>query len=137
MMVQNSFSTVHLDSLGFNDKFADFIRETRKQLETYLLGAWKTWSSAYVENLAQLEALCEGLYNSQDSAERAYAENSLRHFSQDPEFVSHLEYVLENAKNSYANFFASSSLLKHVAENRLSLQLPLQIRDFFPFYSVP
>ncbi|CAO2822375.1 unnamed protein product [Amaranthus hypochondriacus] len=87
-----------------------------------------------MENLAQLEALCEGLYNSQDSAERAYAENSLRHFSQDPEFVPHLEYVLENAKNSYAIFFASSSLLKHVTENRLSLQLRLQIRNHVLYY---
>ncbi|XP_057520891.1 uncharacterized protein LOC130801107 isoform X2 [Amaranthus tricolor] len=82
-----------------------------------------------MENLAQLEALCEILYNSQDSSERAYAENTLRCFTQDTNSMPQLEYILENARNPYAVLFASSSLLKHVTENRLPLQLRLQIRN--------
>lgn len=90
-----------------------------------------------MENLAQLEALCEILYNSQDSSERAYAENTLRCFTQDTNSMPQLEYILENARNPYAVLFASSSLLKHATENRLPLQLRLQIRNFFPFHFVP
>ncbi|XP_056691120.1 uncharacterized protein [Spinacia oleracea] len=82
-----------------------------------------------MENLAQLEALCERLYKSQDSAERAYAENTLRCFSQDISCISQLEYILANARNPYAVLFASSSLLKQVTENILPLQLRLQIRN--------
>lgn len=85
-----------------------------------------------MENLAQLEALCERLYKSQDSAERAYAENTLRSFSQDTNYMPQLEYILENARNQYAVLFASSSLLKHVTDNSLPLQQRLQIRNFFP-----
>uniref|UniRef100_A0A803LT89 Importin N-terminal domain-containing protein n=1 Tax=Chenopodium quinoa TaxID=63459 RepID=A0A803LT89_CHEQI len=82
-----------------------------------------------MENLEQLEALCERLYNSQDSAERAYAENTLKCFSQDTSCIPQLEYILENARNPYAVLFASSSLLKHITQNILPLQLQLQIRN--------
>lgn len=82
-----------------------------------------------MENLAQLEALCETLYKSQDSAERAYAENTLRCFSQDTSYISQLEFILENARNSYGVLFASSSMLKLVTDNSLPLQLRLQIRN--------
>lgn len=78
-----------------------------------------------------LEALCEGLYSSHDSAERANAENMFKQFFQDPNFISQLEYVLENAKNPYAVYFASSSLLKHVTDNNPPSQLQLQIRNIF------
>lgn len=53
-MVQNSFSTVHLDSLVFNVKFTDFIRETKEnnwKLTCLVLGklgpvlTWKIWLS--------------------------------------------------------------------------------------------
>uniref|UniRef100_A0A803LZU9 Importin N-terminal domain-containing protein n=1 Tax=Chenopodium quinoa TaxID=63459 RepID=A0A803LZU9_CHEQI len=82
-----------------------------------------------MDNLEQLEALCEMLYNSLDSAERAYAENTLKCFSQDTSCIPQLEYILENARNPYAVLFASSSLLKHVTQNMLPLQLQLQIRN--------
>ncbi|GAB4851808.1 hypothetical protein Ancab_031207 [Ancistrocladus abbreviatus] len=82
-----------------------------------------------MENLAQLEALCERLYNSQDSAERAYAENTLKCFSVNTNYISQCEYIMENARTSYALLLASSSLLKQVTENKLPLQLRLHIRD--------
>ncbi|XP_074320623.1 uncharacterized protein LOC141657333 isoform X2 [Silene latifolia] len=82
-----------------------------------------------MENLAQLETLCGRLYESQDSAERAYVENTLGCFSRDSNNIPQLQYILENARNPYAVIYASSSLLKHVTENTLSLQLRIQIRN--------
>ncbi|KAL2895726.1 Exportin-7, partial [Bienertia sinuspersici] len=82
-----------------------------------------------MENLAHLEVLCERLYKSQDSADRVHAESTLRSFSQDTNCVPQLEYILENSRNQYAILFASSSLLKHVTENNVPLQLRLQIRN--------
>ncbi|GKA48195.1 exportin-7-A isoform X1 [Tanacetum coccineum] len=82
-----------------------------------------------MESLAQLEALCERLYNSQDSAERAHAENTLKCFSANTDYISQCQYILDNASTPYALMLASSSLLKQVTEHTLSLQLRLDIRN--------
>ncbi|KAJ0043500.1 hypothetical protein Pint_18409 [Pistacia integerrima] len=82
-----------------------------------------------MESLAQLEALCEKLYNSLDSTERAHAESTLNCFSVGTECISHCQYILENALTPYALMLASSSLLKQVTEQRLPLQLRLDIRN--------
>lgn len=82
-----------------------------------------------MESLAQLEALCERLYNSQDSAERAHAESTLKCFSLSTEYISQCQYILDNALTPYALMLASSSLLKQVTEHSLSLQLRLDIRN--------
>ncbi|PPR85674.1 hypothetical protein GOBAR_AA35015 [Gossypium barbadense] len=80
-----------------------------------------------MENLAQLEALCERLYNSQDSAERAHAENTLKCFSVNTDYISQCQYILENALTPYALMLASSSLLKQVTDHSLALNLRLDI----------
>lgn len=82
-----------------------------------------------MESLAQLEVLCERLYNSQDSAERAHAENTLKCFSLNSSYISQCQYILDNASTPYALMLASSSLLKQVTEQHLSLQLRLDIRN--------
>ncbi|GMH11276.1 hypothetical protein Nepgr_013117 [Nepenthes gracilis] len=87
-----------------------------------------------MESLAQLEALCERLYNSQDSAERAHAENSLRCFSVNAEYIPQCQYILDNALTPYALVLASSSLLKQVTDQSLSLQLRLDIRNYLINY---
>ncbi|KAJ4706752.1 ARM repeat superfamily protein [Melia azedarach] len=87
-----------------------------------------------MESLAQLEALCEKLYNSLDSAERAHAESSLKCFSVDTEYISQCQYILENASTPYALMLASSSLLKQVTEHRLPLELRLAIRNYLVNY---
>lgn len=84
-----------------------------------------------MEGLAHLEALCERLYNSQDSAERAHAENTLKCFSTNTEYISQCQYILDNASTPYALMLASSSLLKQVTEHSLSLQLRLDISKAF------
>ncbi|WJX11071.1 hypothetical protein P8452_01723 [Trifolium repens] len=83
-----------------------------------------------METLAQLEALCERLYNSQDSVERAHAESTLKCFSSNTDYISQCQYVLDNASSSYALMLASSSLLKQVTEQSLPLQLRIDIRNY-------
>ncbi|XP_047334850.1 exportin-7-A-like isoform X2 [Impatiens glandulifera] len=87
-----------------------------------------------MENLAQLEALCERLYNSQDSAERAHAENTLKCFSINTDYISQCQYILDNASTPYALMMASSSLLKQVTEQHLPLQLRIDIRTYILNY---
>ncbi|XP_021714703.1 exportin-7-like isoform X2 [Chenopodium quinoa] len=87
-----------------------------------------------MESLQQLEALCERLYNSQDSAERAHAENTLKCFSMNSEYIPQCQYILDNALTPYALMLASSSLLKQVTDQSLSLQLRLDIRNYLINY---
>ncbi|KAL2478121.1 ARM repeat superfamily protein [Forsythia ovata] len=87
-----------------------------------------------MESLAQLEVLCERLYNSQDSAERMHAENTLKCFSTNIDYISQCQYILDNALTPYALMLASSSLLKQVTEHSLSLQLRLDIRNYLVNY---
>lgn len=87
-----------------------------------------------MEGLAQLEALCERLYNSQDTAERAHAESTLKCFSVNIDYISQCQYILDNALTPYALMLASSSLLKQVTEHSLSLQLRLDIRNYLINY---
>ncbi|CAH9102460.1 unnamed protein product [Cuscuta europaea] len=83
-----------------------------------------------MESLAHLEALCERLYNSQDSAERAHAENTLKCFSISSSYISQCQYILDNASSPYALIMASSSLLKQVTDCNLSVQLRFDIRNY-------
>ncbi|KAK8986884.1 hypothetical protein V6N11_055203 [Hibiscus sabdariffa] len=83
-----------------------------------------------MENLAQLEALCERLYNSQDSAERTHAENTLKCFSVNTDYISQCQFILENALTPYALMLASSSLLKQVTDHSLALNLRLDIWSY-------
>ncbi|RAL51924.1 hypothetical protein DM860_010642 [Cuscuta australis] len=87
-----------------------------------------------MESLAHLEALCERLYNSQDSAERAHAENTLKCFSINSSYISQCQYILDNASTPYALLMASSSLSKQVTDQHLSLQLRLDIRNYIIKY---
>jgi exportin-7 len=87
-----------------------------------------------MESLAQLEAMCERLYNSQDSAERAHAENSLRCFSVNTDYISQCQYILDNSSKPYSLMLASSSLLKQVTDHTLPLNLRLDIRAYIVNY---
>uniref|UniRef100_A0A0R0K1Q2 Importin N-terminal domain-containing protein n=1 Tax=Glycine max TaxID=3847 RepID=A0A0R0K1Q2_SOYBN len=84
--------------------------------------------------LAQLEALCERLYNSQDSVERAHAENTLKCFSMNTEYISQCQYILDHALTPYALMLASSSLLKQVTEHSLAMKLRLDIWTYLINY---
>ena len=105
-----------------------------------LTAIWKLIYLSTMESLAQLEVLCERLYNSQDSMERAHAETTLKCFSTNTDYVSQCLYILDNASTSYALMMASSSLLKQVTDQNLPVQLRLDIRNILVaciyFYSL-
>ncbi|XP_073525955.1 exportin-7-B-like [Phyllobates terribilis] len=82
-----------------------------------------------MENMVQLEALCERLYNCRDSAERAFLESTLKNFSVDPTCIAQCQYILGRAGSPYTVLLASSSLMKQVTENKLPSHLRLPIRD--------
>ncbi|KAM3330160.1 hypothetical protein ACQJBY_026878 [Aegilops geniculata] len=87
-----------------------------------------------MESLAQLEVLCEKLYNSRDSAERAHAESTLKCFSENSDYISQCQYILDNASTPYALMLASTSLVKQVSDRSHSLQLRLDIRNYVMNY---
>ncbi|MCO5579366.1 hypothetical protein L7F22_033221 [Adiantum nelumboides] len=87
-----------------------------------------------MESLAQLEVLCERLYNSQDSSERAHAESTLQCFSVNTDYISQCQFILNNTSSPYAQMLASSSLLKQVTDHTLSLPLRLDIRNYVVSY---
>ncbi|CAK9199269.1 unnamed protein product [Sphagnum troendelagicum] len=87
-----------------------------------------------MESLAQLSVLCERLYTSQDSEERALVETTLACFSLNTEYISQCQYILDNSSSPYTQFLASSSLVKQVTEHALSLQLRLDIRSYVVGY---
>ncbi|EFJ32102.1 hypothetical protein SELMODRAFT_87550 [Selaginella moellendorffii] len=87
-----------------------------------------------MESLAQLEALCDRLYNSQDPAERAHAESTLQCFSTNLDYISQCQLILESSSSPYAQLLASSSLLKQVTNHTLALQLRIDIRNYILSY---
>lgn len=83
---------------------------------------------ANMQSLAQLESLCERLYNSSNPQERAHAEQTLQVFSVNTDYISQCQYILDNSASPYAQLLASSSLVKLLTDNTLSTQLRLDIR---------
>lgn len=83
-----------------------------------------------MESLAQLESLCERLYNSADPAERSHAEQTLLCFSTSTEYISQCQFILDNSSSPYAQVLASSSLVKQVTDHTLPVQLRVDIRNY-------
>ncbi len=61
-------------------------------------------------DLAQVEKLCDSLYNASDETTRATAEQQLVSLQSSAECIPQCEYILENSKNAYALHLASSTL---------------------------
>eukprot|EP00803_Ostreobium_quekettii_P004119 evm.model.scf_281.4 EVM.evm.TU.scf_281.4 scf_281:37255-51104(+) len=85
----------------------------------------------FVQQLPQLEALCERLYNSQVPEERAQAEQHLRMFGASTEGINACKAILDNSQSAYAQLLASSSLLKIVTEHSVSPAIRLEMRNYF------
>eukprot|EP00897_Mesotaenium_endlicherianum_P004381 jgi/Mesen1/3971/ME000210S03214 len=83
-----------------------------------------------MESLVQLESLCEKLYNAQDPAERAHAEQTLQVFSVNSEYITQCQFILDSSSSPYAQLLAASSLVKQVTDHALSVQLRLDIRNY-------
>jgi len=87
-----------------------------------------------IEQLPQLEALCERLYNAQDPSERKHAENVLLVFSSSSEYAPQCKAILDNSSSPYAQMLASSSMLKIVTDHGGSKALLLDIRNYVLSY---
>lgn len=83
-----------------------------------------------LEQLPQLEQLCERLYNAQDHAERKHAETVLAVFSSSSEYAPQCKAILDNSSSPYAQLLASSSLLKVVTDLGVSKDLLLDVRNY-------
>lgn len=87
-----------------------------------------------LQQLPQLEALCQRLYNAESPSERAHAEQVLRPFSQSTEYVPHCKAILDSSRSPYAQHLASSSLLKLLTEHTLSPAVRLDMKNYFLAY---
>jgi exportin-7 len=81
--------------------------------------------------MAELESLCNVLYNSHNPAERAHAENTLRPFSTNVDYIAQCRAILDAATSPYAQLFATSSLTKLLTDHdSLSQQLRIDMRAY-------
>ena len=84
-----------------------------------------------MQSLPELEQLCNVLYNGHDPSERAHAENSLRPFSVNVDYIPQCKAILDSATSPYAQLFATSSLTKLLTDNAgLSGQLKIDMRNY-------
>ncbi|DBA92724.1 hypothetical protein WJX77_011928 [Trebouxia sp. C0004] len=91
-------------------------------------------ASQVIEQLPQLESLCQALYLSQDHQERSRAEQYLRVFGQSADSVSMCKAVLDSSHSPYAQLLASSSLIKIVTEQALSSAMKSDMWQYFLHY---
>ncbi|CAN0190163.1 unnamed protein product, partial [Phaeothamnion confervicola] len=60
--------------------------------------------------LAQVESLCDALYNTVDENSRQQAQNQLLSLQSSPEYIPQCQYILNNSKSAYALNLAANSL---------------------------
>ena len=73
-----------------------------------------------LQQLPQLEALCERLYNAQDHGERTHAESVLLVFSSSSEYAPQCKAILDNSTSPYAQLVSgSSNSFRSVGRSRL------------------
>ncbi|GIL63010.1 hypothetical protein Vafri_17171 [Volvox africanus] len=87
-----------------------------------------------LQQLPQLEALCERLYNAQTQAERTQIEQMLGVFGQSTEHVPALKTILDNSRSPYAQLLAASSLTKLLSEHSLNPSVRGDMKSYFLQY---
>lgn len=86
--------------------------------------------------LAQVEALCETLYNSTDEAARNHAQNQLLSLQNSAERIPQCQYILDHSENAYALLLASSSLTRLISNHWNNFTVPqrVEIRNYILNY---
>lgn len=86
--------------------------------------------------LAQVEALCETLYNSSDEAARSHAQNQLLSLQTSAERIPQCQYILDHSENAYALLLASSSLTRLISNHWNNFTSPqrVEIRNYILNY---
>ncbi|XP_065176889.1 exportin-7-like [Sycon ciliatum] len=84
------------------------------------------------QHLAQLEALCDQLYQSPDGETRASAEKALNSFTQASDLAEKCQFVFNNSSNPFALLVSSTALTKLVSEetNTLTIDQRLGLRNY-------
>eukprot|EP00932_Pfiesteria_piscicida_P013302 SRR837773.24831.p1 GENE.SRR837773.24831~~SRR837773.24831.p1 ORF type:complete len:397 (+),score=122.12 SRR837773.24831:72-1193(+) len=82
--------------------------------------------------LAQLETLCNALYNAKSEAERAQAHQTLLPLVQNPSCMPQLQFVLAHTSNPYALIFSATGLMKLITSHWTSVadQQKEEMRNF-------
>ncbi|CAN0236331.1 unnamed protein product [Discosporangium mesarthrocarpum] len=86
--------------------------------------------------LAQVETLCEALYNSADEGARNHAQNQLLSLQSSAEYIPQCQYILDHSENSYALLLASSSLTRLITNhwNNFTSVQRVDIRNYILSY---
>eukprot|EP00913_Durusdinium_trenchii_P031544 g29536.t1 len=71
--------------------------------------------------LAQLETLCNALYNARSEAERAQAHQTLLPLVQNPQCMPQLQFVLAHTSSPHALIFAATGLMKLITSHWTSV----------------
>mmetsp|Transcript_992 Transcript_992/g.1252 ORF Transcript_992/g.1252 Transcript_992/m.1252 type:complete len:1105 (-) Transcript_992:236-3550(-) len=88
------------------------------------------------EQLAQVESLCDVLYNSSDQQNRAHAQQQLLSLQSSAEYIPQCQYILDNSSSGYALLLASTSLTKLITThwNNFSASQRVDIRNYILSY---
>lgn len=71
--------------------------------------------------LAQLESMCNALYNARSEAERAQAHQTLLPLVQNPQCMPQLQFVLAHTSSPHALIFAATGLMKLITSHWTSV----------------
>ncbi|XP_074913217.1 ran-binding protein 17 isoform X3 [Buteo buteo] len=103
-----------------------------------LLRPWKTEAAPRrdsSESLAELEVLCNHLYEGTDLAQRMQAEKVLLELIDSPECLSQCQLLLEQGTTSYAQLLAATCLSKLVSRaSPLPVEQRIDIRNYILNY---
>ncbi|CAM9433151.1 unnamed protein product, partial [Chrysoparadoxa australica] len=86
--------------------------------------------------IAQVEALCETLYNASDEAQRSHAQSQLLSLQSSGEYIPQCQYILDNSKNNFALHLASNSLTRLITLhwNNFTVSQRVDIRSYILAY---
>lgn len=86
--------------------------------------------------LAQVEKLCEALYQGTSNVQRAEAQQQLLTLQSTADFIPQCQFILDNSSQPYAQLVASSSLENLVTQfwNNFTNQQKLELRNYVLAY---
>ncbi|XP_010003859.1 PREDICTED: ran-binding protein 17 [Chaetura pelagica] len=96
---------------------------------------WSQNASCVLQTLAELEVLCNHLYEGTDLAQRVQAEKVLLELIESPECLSQCQLLLEQGTTSYAQLLAATCLSKLVSRaSPLPIEQRIDIRNYILNY---
>lgn len=89
-----------------------------------------------MNQLAQVEALCEALYVGTSAVQRAEAQQQLLTLQSNADFIPQCQFILDNSNQPYAQLLASSSLEALITQfwNNFTSEQKLEIRNYVLSY---